>query len=174
MINEFNIKESSFGILVKQTATDACVIISSTNTKQLNCFWCAPRALRQYRSGSSGSRIFPRWGFQPSRGANIQFCQIQVNKLHEIERIWTREGGARRKFYHVDPPLNEGVAKFIPLHQAGNFISKHTQITKTFISKLLCAITFYVKKLRVTFEFFTILRNDYVTTKAVNIIAILR
>ena len=46
MINEFNIKESSFGILVQQTATDVCVIISSINTKQLNCFSCAPHALR--------------------------------------------------------------------------------------------------------------------------------
>ena len=27
-------------------------------------------------------------------------------KLHEIERIWTPRGGARPKFYYVDPPLD--------------------------------------------------------------------
>ena len=37
-------------------------------------------------------------------------------KLHEIERIWTPGGGgARPKFYYVDPPLqtNEEVDKYV-------------------------------------------------------------
>ena len=54
---------------------------------------------------SGGSRISPRRGRQLSRGdANIRFCQI-FQKLHKIERIWTPGGGARPKFYYVDPPL---------------------------------------------------------------------
>ena len=43
---------------------------------------------------SDGLRIFPRWGHQPSSGANIQFCQI-FPKLHEIVRIWN--GGCASK-----------------------------------------------------------------------------
>ena len=48
---------------------------------------------------------FPRGGGANSSvgggGANIpKFSQ----KLHEIERIWA-PGGARPKFYYVDPPL---------------------------------------------------------------------
>ena len=54
---------------------------------------------------SSGSRISPRWGRQLPRGEvpTYDFAKIS-QKLREIERIWTR-GGARPKFYYVDPPL---------------------------------------------------------------------
>ena len=50
-------------------------------------------------------------GFLPGGGANspggaptYDFAKFS-QKLHEIERIWTPGGGARPKFYYVDPPL---------------------------------------------------------------------
>ena len=51
---------------------------------------------------------FPRGGGANSPGGapTYDFAKIS-QKLHEIERIWT--GGARPKFYYVDPPLT-GVA----------------------------------------------------------------
>ena len=57
-------------------------------------------------NGSGGSRISPRRGGQlPGGGApTYDFAKIS-QKLHEIERIWTR-GGARPQFYYVDPQLN--------------------------------------------------------------------
>ena len=50
---------------------------------------------------------FPRGGGANSPGGvpTYDFAKIS-QKLHEIERIWTpRGGGARPKFYYVDPPL---------------------------------------------------------------------
>ena len=47
---------------------------------------------------------FPRGGGADSRGAPTYNFAKCSQKLHEIERIWTR-GGARPKFYYVDPPL---------------------------------------------------------------------
>ena len=50
---------------------------------------------------------FPRGGGANSPGGmpTYNFAKIS-QKLHEIERIWTpRGGGARPKFYYVDPPL---------------------------------------------------------------------
>ena len=41
-------------------------------------------------------------GYQPFRGVPTYDFAI-FPKLHEIERIWTREG--HPKFYFVDPPL---------------------------------------------------------------------
>ena len=52
---------------------------------------------------SSGSKIFLRWGRQPSRGSpTYNFAKFSSN-LHEIETIWTL--GGRVKFYYVDLPL---------------------------------------------------------------------
>ena len=48
---------------------------------------------------------FPRGGGANSPGgaSTYDFAKIS-QKLHEIERIWSR-GGTRPKFYYVDPPL---------------------------------------------------------------------
>ena len=51
--------------------------------------------------------ISPGRGRQLSGGGwapTYDFAKIS-QKLHEIERIWTPKGGARPKFYYVDPPL---------------------------------------------------------------------
>ena len=53
---------------------------------------------------SGGSRISPRRGRQLSGGAPTYNFAKFSQKLHEIERTWT-PGGARPKFYYVDPPL---------------------------------------------------------------------
>ena len=48
---------------------------------------------------------FPRGGgANPRGGATYDFAKIS-QKLHEIERIWTPNVGARPRFYYVDPPL---------------------------------------------------------------------
>ena len=50
---------------------------------------------------------FPRGGGANSPGGGAptyDFAKFS-QKLHEIERIWTPRGGARPKFYYVDPPL---------------------------------------------------------------------
>ena len=51
---------------------------------------------------------FPRGGGANSPGGvpTYDFAKI-CQKLHEIERIWAPRGGggARPKFYYVDPPL---------------------------------------------------------------------
>ena len=49
---------------------------------------------------------FPRGGGANSPGGapTYDFAKFS-QKLHEIERIWARGGGARPKFYYVDPPL---------------------------------------------------------------------
>ena len=49
---------------------------------------------------------FPRGGGTNSPGGapTYDFAKFP-QKLHEIERIWTPGGGARPKFYYVDPPL---------------------------------------------------------------------
>ena len=70
---------------------------------------------------SGGSRIFPRRGRQLSGGGapTYDFAKFS-QKLHEIERIWTPRGGARPKFYYVDPPLNykEAIFRNFPkIHQ---------------------------------------------------------
>ena len=54
---------------------------------------------------SGGSRISPRRGRQLPRGAPTYDFAKFFQKPHEIERIWTPRGGARPKFYYVDPPL---------------------------------------------------------------------
>ena len=41
----------------------------------------------------------------PEEGAPTYDFAKFSQKLHEIERIWTLRGGARPKFYYVDPPL---------------------------------------------------------------------
>ena len=54
---------------------------------------------------SSGSKIFVRWGCQPSRGSpTYNFVKFSSN-LREIETIWTLGVGGRVKFYYVDLPL---------------------------------------------------------------------
>ena len=55
---------------------------------------------------SGGSRISPRRGRQLPGGAPTYDFAKNSQKLHEIERIWTPRGGARPKFYYVDPPLH--------------------------------------------------------------------
>ena len=60
--------------------------------------------LTQYSVADPG---FPRGGGANSPGGapTYDFAKFS-QKLHEIERIWTpRGGGARPKFYYVDPPL---------------------------------------------------------------------
>ena len=49
---------------------------------------------------------FPRGGGANSPGGapTYDFAKFS-QKLHEIERIWAPRGGARPKFYYVDPPL---------------------------------------------------------------------
>ena len=50
---------------------------------------------------------FPQGGGANSPGGapTYDFAKFS-QKLHEIERIWAPGGGgARRKFYYVDPPL---------------------------------------------------------------------
>ena len=56
---------------------------------------------------------FPRGGGANSPGGapTYDFAKFS-QKLHEIERIWTPRGGARPKFYYVDPPL---YIYFLPL-----------------------------------------------------------
>ena len=51
---------------------------------------------------------FPEEGAPTPRGGapTCDFAKFS-QKLHEIERIWTPRGGARPKFYYVDPPLHE-------------------------------------------------------------------
>ena len=55
---------------------------------------------------------FPRGGGANSPGGvpTYDFAKFS-QKLHEIERIWAPggEGGARPKFYYVDPPLYDVV-----------------------------------------------------------------
>ena len=50
---------------------------------------------------------FPQGGGANSPGGapTYDFAKFS-QKLHEIERIWAPRGGARPKFYYVDPPLN--------------------------------------------------------------------
>ena len=50
---------------------------------------------------------FPEVGAPtPQGGPTYDFAKIS-QKLHEIERIWALGGGgARPKFYYVDPPLD--------------------------------------------------------------------
>ena len=45
----------------------------------------------------------------PQGGAPTYDFAIFSQKLHEIERIWAPGGGARPKFYYVDPPLSWNV-----------------------------------------------------------------
>ena len=47
---------------------------------------------------------FPRGGVAHPPGALTYDFANFFQKLHEIERIWTG-GGARPKFYYVDPTL---------------------------------------------------------------------
>ena len=61
---------------------------------------------------------FPRGGGANSRGGGAptyDFAKYS-QKLHEIERIWTPGGGARLKFYYVDPPLHLLNLTFLLLH----------------------------------------------------------
>ena len=49
---------------------------------------------------------FPRGGGANSPGGRQHTILPNFpKKLHEIERIWAPGGGARPKFYYVDPPL---------------------------------------------------------------------
>ena len=55
---------------------------------------------------SGGSRISLRRGRQlPRGGANIRFCQIFPKTAWNWKNLDPRGGGARPKFYYVDPPL---------------------------------------------------------------------
>ena len=47
---------------------------------------------------------FPEEGAPTLQGAPTYVFSKFPQKLHEIERIWLG-GGARPKFYYVDPPL---------------------------------------------------------------------
>ena len=58
---------------------------------------------------------FPRGGGANSPGGapTYDFAKFS-QKLHEMERIWTpRGGGARPKFYYVDPPLLDAATALI-------------------------------------------------------------
>ena len=55
---------------------------------------------------------FPRGGGTNSPGGAPTYDFTKFSqKLHEIERIWTPGGGARPKFYYVDPPLKTVLKK---------------------------------------------------------------
>ena len=70
-------------------------------------------------------------GFPPRRGRQLpggaptyDFAKFSQN-LHEFERIWTG-GGARPKFYYVDPPLGSvAMARRISVH---SFIDKNWKL----------------------------------------------
>ena len=50
---------------------------------------------------------FPRGGGANSPGGAPTYDFAKNSpKLHEIERIWAPRGGARPKFYYVDPSLS--------------------------------------------------------------------
>ena len=60
---------------------------------------------------------FPRGGAPTLRGAPTYDFAKFSQKLHEIERIWTRGGGGTRpKFYYVDPPLVLSLRITVTLH----------------------------------------------------------
>ena len=69
-----------------------------------NCKYLAIQSWHQ----SVADPGFPRGGgANPPGGAPTYDFAKFSQKLHEIERIWTpRGGGARPKFYFVDPPLS--------------------------------------------------------------------
>ena len=66
------------------------------------------KQLHVHRVGIAGADPgFPRGGGANSpRGVPTYDFAKFSQKLHEIERIWTPQGGARPKFFYVDPPLN--------------------------------------------------------------------
>ena len=65
---------------------------------------------------SGGSRI-SRGGGPTSQGGAPPYDFAKISqKLHEIKRIWTR-GGARAKFYYVDPPLGSTWPVNLPRQQ---------------------------------------------------------
>ena len=56
-------------------------------------------------NSSGGSRISQRGDANPGRCANLLFCKLFCQKLHENERLWTGKGvGVPRA--RLDPPLN--------------------------------------------------------------------
>ena len=66
------------------------------------------RVDRKKGDTSGGSRISPRGG-----APTYDFAKFS-QKLHEIERIWTPGGGgARPKFYYVDPQLDTSIALWV-------------------------------------------------------------
>ena len=66
----------------------------------------SPMVLADYLLRTVADPGFPRGGGANSPGGapTYDFAKFS-QKLHEIERIWTPGGGARPKFYYVDPPL---------------------------------------------------------------------
>ena len=71
-------------------------------TKRADSDWYFFPANKMSESVSSGgSRISQRWGRQPSRGTNIQLCQIFPWNW----KNWDPERSTRPSFYYVDPPL---------------------------------------------------------------------
>ena len=80
--------------------------------KELNCFtpgttkvlYCQLYAMLYLPQDAEVDPRFPRGGGAKSRGGPTYDFAKFSQKLHEIEKIWTR-GGAFPKFYSVDPPL---------------------------------------------------------------------
>ena len=71
--------------------------------KMKPCFWITPAS--QWRI-----QDFLEEGAPTPQGAPTYDFAKFSQKLHEIERIWT-PGGARPKFYYVDPPLQAEYCK---------------------------------------------------------------
>ena len=83
---------------------------------------------------SGGSRISPRRGRQLSRGAPTYDFAKFPQKLHEIERIWPPRGGARPKFYYVDPPLAINIKHLARRPSRSMFCAVRTLVRKQGLS----------------------------------------
>ena len=92
---------------------------------------------------SSGSRISPRWGCQPSRRAPTYDIAKFSQKMHKTERIWTPWGegrGSCPKFYYVDLPLMKNAICFSELNNS-SFISRQNVPITSICTGFVLSIT---------------------------------
>ena len=100
---------------------------------------------------SGGSRISPRRGRQlPGGGANIQFHQNFPKTAWNWKNLDPQEGGARPKFYYVDPPLPLGKILDPPLPLKTGF--------DIFLSCPLLSVSVILRNLTLSNTFFVCLK----------------
>ena len=97
--------QKSLRAKLTQPPVNMMLMLSLDNQAQLSSFHFAYcYVYLHWLHNTVADPAFPRGGGANSPGGPNDFAKIS-QKLHEIERIWTPRGGARPKFYYVDPPL---------------------------------------------------------------------